>query len=468
MSDQSALREALEALRDQPDRLIEIVLQQAASIESLKQRITELEARLRDLDDDNRRLRARVETLEQTTARSAAPFRLKDMKRTQTPRRPGRRGGHRGTARQPPAYVDANIEVPLTTCPHCTQPVTDVQPRVQYIEEIPPVRPHVTRLTTYEGRCPHCRGRVRSTHPLQVSVATGAAGVHLGARALALAALLNKQHGLTLRKTCAVLRAVCGVPITPGGLAQALARVATRLTAAYEALQHEIRAGPFVHSDETSWWVGGPGYWLWVFATPATTLYRVAPGRGRNVVHDTLGPDYPGVVVSDCLAVYDGLASPQQKCYAHHLRVASAVQADRASAYAAQWRQLLQAAMALKTGGPTDADPAVLRQALEIAADTYLATPRADPQEEALRQRLAKQRDHLFTFLDHPDVAATNNLAERQLRPAVIARKVSCGNKTAAGARAWEILASLAATCAQRGESFIDFVIPRVQLAAGR
>jgi transposase len=63
-----------------------------------------------------------------------------------------------------------------------------------------------------------------------------------------------------------------------------------------------------------------------------------------------------------------------------------------------------------------------------------------------VRNRLNKQRDHLFTFLDHDGVDATNNLAERQLRPAVIARKISCGNKTQNGARTWQILTSLAAT----------------------
>lgn len=467
MSDQS-LREALEALRDQPDRLIEIILHQAAAIDGLKQRVAELEARLRDLDDENRRLRARVETLEQTTARSAAPFRIKDTKRMQTPRSPGRQPGHRGVARRRPPYVDTVIEVPLTVCPHCAAPITAVHPRVQYIEEIPPVRPHVTRLTTYEGCCLRCRRRVRSTHPLQVSTAIGAAGVHLGPRTLALAALLNKHHGLTMRKTCAVLAALCGLDLTPGGLAQALARVAVRLTTTYETLIQQIRAGPAVHSDETSWWVGGPAWWLWVFATPRTTVYRVAPGRGRNVVLDTLGTAYPGVVISDCLAVYDGLSSPQHKCYAHHLRAVAAVDAEHPHGYAEQWRHLLRTAMALKVADPAAAGQQLTRRALEIAADHYLATPRREALEERLRQRLAKQRDHLFTFLDHAGVSATNNLAERQLRPAVIARKLSCGNKTPNGARVWEILASVAATCAQRGESFLEVVIPQVQLAGTR
>ena len=58
----------------------------------------------------------------------------------------------------------------------------------------------------------------------------------------------------------------------------------------------------------------------------------------------------------------------------------------------------------------------------------------------------------------------TNNLAERQLRPAVIRRKLSCGNKTRRGARTFEVLASLAATCRQRGEDFLQIAANAARL----
>jgi len=93
---------------------------------------------------------------------------------------------------------------------------------------------------------------------------------------------------------------------------------------------------------------------------------------------------------------------------------------------------------------------------------------RPQPQEQRVRRRLDKQRDHLFTFLRHEAVPATHNQAERQLRPAVIARKISCGNKTKTGARAWQVLSSLAATCAQRAESFITYLTERLSLAPAR
>ncbi len=66
-------------------------------------------------------------------------------------------------------------------------------------------------------------------------------------------------------------------------------------------------------------------------------------------------------------------------------------------------------------------------------------------------------------FLDHKEGDATNNLAERQLRPGVISRKIACGNKTEQGARTWEGLTSLTATCSQIGISFVDDLIESLQ-----
>ena len=184
------------------------------------------------------------------------------------------------------------------------------------------------------------------------------------------------------------------------------------------------------------------------------------------MIEEVLGPTFAGVVVSDCLAVYDGLPGPQQKCYAHHLKAVHVAAADGPSPYLHEWRCLLRAAMALATLDPIARAPA--RAALDAWVDRLLATPPVDPAGRTVWNRLTKQRDHLFTFLDYPHVDATNNLAERQLRPAVIARKLSCGNNTVAGARAWETLASLAATCTQRRESFIDLVAQSVILHPAR
>lgn len=65
------------------------------------------------------------------------------------------------------------------------------------------------------------------------------------------------------------------------------------------------------------------------------------------------------------------------------------------------------------------------------------------PGDRILQQRLQQQRPHLFGCLHDLAAEPTNNRAERALRPAVIAHKLSCGDKTINGKRTWEILAVL-------------------------
>jgi len=252
---QAALKASLESLREQPDRLIEIILRQAGVIEELRAEIQSLKDQIKDLNDRNDGLCAKVGALEQKAARQAAPFRIREQQRKADPQKPGRKAGHAGSCRPVPEVVEEQIVVPLRACPQCGQKVGPSRPVVQYLEELPLVRPRVIRLITQEAHCPGCRQTVRSTHPLQVSLARGAAGVQLGPRVVGLAATLNKQYGLTMRKSCAVLKSLFGLKLSPGGLTQALKRLAGKLEPAYEQLVARLRDGPCVHSDETSWWV---------------------------------------------------------------------------------------------------------------------------------------------------------------------------------------------------------------------
>jgi hypothetical protein len=258
MSQASLLKAALGPLRDRPEELIEIILRQAGVIEQLQKELAELKQQIKDINDRNDCLSAKVEELAKKAARQAAPFRIDEQHRVVERKKPGRPKGHPGVCRAVPDHVDQEIVVPLVECLRCHGPVGPRRPVVQYVEELPVVRPHVTKLITEEAECVHCQKQVRSIHPLQVSLAEGAAAVQLGPRALGLAAQLNKQHGLTMRKTCGVLREAFGLRLSPGGLSQALARMAAKLEPAYENLLARLRAGPCLHSDETSWWVGGP------------------------------------------------------------------------------------------------------------------------------------------------------------------------------------------------------------------
>jgi transposase len=452
--------------------------QAALELARLLGKVRRLQAENERLQSENQQLREQlgrlqhqVAELERTAARQAAPFRREEQKKISAAerKRPGRKPGHRGFCRAIPSHVDREVEVPLDCCPRCQGAVSDRAPRVQWIEELPPQRPVVTRLTTWEAKCPHC-GLVRSTHPLQGSTAGGAARVQLGPRALAVAALLNKELGLTMRKTCRVLWKLWGMRLTPGGLSQALDRVADKTAARYDALRNAIRASDVVYADETSWWVGGPGWWLWTFTLPTATLYRVEASRGSQIAQQTLGEDFAGMLVSDCLNVYDSLACRKHKCIAHHQRaIASARDRPDTSdgSYLQQWKWLFQAVTALWKARPKMAETAFAleRARIETWCQRLLDKAVTQPGDVAVQNRLVKQWPHLLGCLDEPAAEPTNNRAERSLRPAVIARKLSCGNRTERGKRTWEILASLAATCQQNADDFVDWLAPQLSLA---
>jgi transposase len=442
------------------------------NLQGLLERLAYLEGRARELEEENRRLREQLDEAQRTAARQAAPFRRHENKKVPDgqKKRPGRPKGHPGSHRVVPTHVDAQVEVPLPCCPQCGAGVQELEPIEQFIEEIPPIRPTVTRLVTYRGQCAQC-GEVHSTHPLKTSGASGAAKVQLGPRAQALVSVLNKQHGLTMRTTCQVIDQLVGLRLTPGGLAQLVQRVGQKAEAPYESLILNLRAAEAVFADETSWYVGIPGHWLWVFTTTTETVYRVESSRGRAVVTDTLGPGFAGVLVSDCLVSYEDLPYRTHKCIAHHLK-AIAEARDRPDTpdprYLDEWKLFFRTVIGIwRALHKMDAQEFALRRSgLEKWLDRLLAAEQTQPGDVAIRKRIKKRRDSILTCLYEPAAEPTNNRAEQDLRPAVIARKLSCGNKTEAGKQSFEILRSIASTCCKRGHDAVSYIAGLLPMGA--
>lgn len=420
-----------EVFRDlDKEALIEIIIRQGEQIKELLEKVAELE---------------------KASKRQSAPFRIQDEKRKKIKKRAGAKAGHQGHYRRVSGPIDEQKQVPLPCCPQCSGPVTKVKAVKQVIEELV-VQPHRLALTTYQGKCEHC-GTVHSTHPMQTSHAVGSAGCHLGKQATATALLLNYRYGMTKRKVAELFTEQFDLPLSIGGLVQMQHRMAEDFTPEYEALGRQAQGSDVLHSDETSWYIGAPKGWLWSFTNPELTYYRVEGKRNREVVEQVIGDDYQGVLVSDCLVIYDDVCDRQHKCYAHHLKaIKTALEQEPESTYLQAWQQLLKEAIALKEQRETLTEDTYQDGCIKLAMRSVqlFKEPRASPLEENIYNRLKKQQDHLFTFLLHKDVPATNNRAERSLRPAVVHRKISCGNKTRKGADTWQILASVITTTEQQ------------------
>jgi hypothetical protein len=183
--------------------------------------------------------------------------------------------------RRCPAHVDERYDLPLPVhCPACSGHVIRTSVAQQFQEELPVARVVVRQFDIHIGRCRRCGRRVQGRHPLQTSDALGAAAAQLGAQLIALVVVLNKQLGLSFAKIATLLQQQYAVTVTRGGLVHAFHRAARQARPSYDALCARVRGSPMVSPDETGWKVGGHLEWLWAFATPDTTVYRIQRGRG--------------------------------------------------------------------------------------------------------------------------------------------------------------------------------------------
>lgn len=169
--------------------------------------------------------------------------------------------------------VDRDVDVLLPeACPHCgCDDVVEDGSYEQFQEDIPPVGTVITRFLIHLGWCRGCGRRIRPRHRDQTSDAAGAAGVMLGPRAVAWAAWLHKELGLSLGKVRKVLARV-GLAVSRGGLSQAIARAGRRAEPTYDAMAASVAQAPQVTPDETGWRIGGLSAWAWVFVTSLVTV----------------------------------------------------------------------------------------------------------------------------------------------------------------------------------------------------
>jgi transposase len=442
------------------DELLALTRQQARLIRDLEAKLTRLQA-------ETDRLKAVLEEARRAGKRQAAPFSKGPPK--DRPKRPGRKPGHPPAHRAapPPERVGRTVEVALPEGgPGCRAPLEDMPVAVhdQYQIDLPEPEPVVTRFRVSVTRCPLCRRRVQGRHPEQTSDALGAAAVQLGPRLLAFAADLKHRLGVPYRKAAQAIGTLCGVAVAPSALVRSGHRLRRLARPSYERLIEAARRSPVQHADETGWKIGGHPAWLWDFADRHATLYRVRTSRGHEEVVEALGEAYPGILVSDCLLAYDPLNFRKSMCAAHLLKQCSEIEQSKswgAVRFSRRMAALLRRATALKRRHGTIGDhgSAVLRGKVHAELDRLLAGTYTDQDNARLARRLRKHRESVLRSLDRDGVDATNNLAEREGRPAVIARKLWAGNRAEARAEAHAVLARVSRTYRRQGRDILHAVI---------
>lgn len=432
----------------------------------------ELLARIAELEAENAFLHARIAELEQQLSKLidshdstktldpslSVPAFVKPKQHKKRHKKPGQKPGHTGSYRQRPTEADEIIEVTLEDCPHCHSALNDMKTCEQYVEEIIPAHTTVICYRTYKGYCPNCQRVVQSRHPDQIP------NRMIGSRALLLAADMKHALGVPYRKVATSLKRLCGLSITAGALVQEMSALAKWLKPEYEAIQSAMRQSPSVNIDETGWRLDGNSCWLWAFTNDSFTIYEVNPSRGHQVVLEKLGEDYCGTIISDFYTAYNPLPYKQQKCLVHLLRELSQSKndTDEFMAFRKKLTRLLRDALRLKqrmtdtmTKTPQETYDRLLERIHNRLSELSCVSYQTHDCQR-LSKRLRKHSHQLFTFIEEMYVDSNNNRAERAIRPAVVTRKISGGNRSPVGAESLGIITSIIQTCKQQGKDFVE------------
>jgi len=430
----------------------------------LKKQLAESEKQNRGLEKELEKKQKRIDELEaqlKASKRQAGRFSRRNPKKK--PKNPGRKKGHKGSFRPIPDHVDQSFEVPINSCPDCGSRLEAIEDHVQYVEDIPPVRPVLKAYHTQSGWCQKCKKRHRSRHQDQISDATGSAGTVIGPTAVAFASDLKHRTGIPFRKISRIFRDILGLEVSAGGICQAVGRLAAKAESTYDLIIQQAGNSAVIHADETGWNIGGKSAWLWVFTNSGLTVYAIRYSRAHGVIEEILGVEFDGVLVSDFFSAYNPIDCDKAKCMAHLLNTLSEMERNKkgiGARFARKACQIIRDAIELKRKKETMSYVAYQKkvQQIETRMDLLLQGSYTESDNRRLADRMRKHRQSLFTFLYNDQVEPTNNQAERQIRPAVIIRKISAGNRTDSGAKTHEIIASLIETCRQQNKPFVAVV----------
>ena len=373
--------------------------------------VTQLQGQVAQLTAANEELHKQVAELKRAGKRQAAPF--SKGGRSSRPKRPGRKPGMGSFSYRkspsPDEVTEPLVEVAVAedTCPGCGGRLEHEGVRVVYATDIPPVpRPQVTGYRVQICRCRSCGKQVRGRHPDVAPDQYGASAHRVGRRVMAAAHVLHYGVGVPVRKVPAALRALTGVELSQGAISQ-------------DALR---RARGAV----------GDAYQL----------------RGSRATCQGFG---------NRAQALSGVK--QQKCLAHVLRSISEVvqtKRGRGRSFGNRLSRLLREAMELRQAYHRGeaADFAAEAERLRREVTYHLRDrPMSDADNWRLQNELGwhDDRGNLLRFLDDPSIEPTNNRAERALRGAVIARKVSHCSKNIGGADAFSAFTSVIRTLARNG-----------------
>jgi transposase len=433
----------------------------AAVFLAMQQRISDLEAKVRDLE-----ARLRLNSTNSSKPPSTDPIGMK-RKPPAPPskRKRGGQPGHRKAQRPlvPPERVDETIHCKPTSCRRCAHALSgeDSEALIHQVAELPKIQPIVTEYRLHRLACEHCGETTCGILP--AGVPTGCFGPYLQA----VLAMLAGAYRLSKRQIQQLVGDLFRLNLSTGMVSKLERQSAEALEAPYNELAVSVHEAEVVNLDETSWRQNRCKVWLWASVTKLTTVFTIAAHRSREVASALLGSRDDQVVGSDRYSVYEYIMPWwRQVCWSHLMRDFQAM-IDRGGAGHGSGERLLSLSKRLfrhwhcvrdGTSSWRTFQERMRRLRREVKEALEDGSACGCAKTAATCFEILKVEEGLWTFARVQGVEPTNNVAERAMRHAVIWRRISGGTDSVIGSRFVERMLTVVATCRQQERTVLDYL----------
>jgi transposase len=416
------------------------------------------------VDGLQREVQELKDRLNKNSRNSHKPPSTDGLRKPALPTKPGgKRGGrpgHKGKTLKMADHVDQTVEIKPEVCSAC-QEVLDSEGESmlmarRQVFELPPTRLHVWEYQRYSCICGRCGHLNQTDFPAEVS-----APVQYGPRVKALVTLLHQSGCLSVPKIQSLFEDLFSAPLNEATIQECQRTAYQRLEEEEEHIQQQLQQSKRIHADESGIRCAGELLWLHELGNERFTYQFVHQRRGMEAHQDTQSIllDFPGWVVHDCWAAYFNLEQGQHAlCNAHLLRELNALKEQKRE-WAADFHAFLLDLYEKTDQGrgqlPQSQHARILRKYNRLLKAGYAEEP--PPQKSArgrpkkskglnLLERLDMHWHAVLAFCWHKTIPFTNNLAERDIRPAKSKLKVAGCFRTLAGAQAYARIHSFIST----------------------
>jgi transposase len=442
------------------ERLRRLVEAQAAEIQSLRAEVVELREKL-------------AAALKNSSTSSKPPSSdiVKPPRPSgpdgSEPRKIGGQPGHPKHEREPfpPEQVTHFEQHLLDACPCCGGRLRRNGAFAKIVQQIEISKPALTiqQHTSPEYWCERCQRAFKAPMPSHIDK-----GGLVGAQLTALIAYMKGACHASFSTIRTFLRDVVGVTISRGELSKIIGKVSAALEKPYDELLAMLPDEAIVNVDETGHKDNGKNWWSWCFRAELYTLYRIDAHRNAEVLMDTLGREFAGVLGCDYFSAYRRYMKEcsvcLQFCLAHLIRdvkFLTTLPDARDRQYGEGLRQALKDLFAVYHQRQ-ELSPIVFETRLLLARQQVLRVGKdeapATRHGQNMAQRFRENGEAYFTFITTPGLEPTNNLAEQAIRFVVIDRHITQGTRSEGGRRWSERIWTVIATCVQQGRSVYGFL----------